>query len=708
MGADSQESTIVAAKLETFLSQDNDSDEAQCSLDLSSCNLDTLPLRCSSGGDAFASLQCLDLGHNSISSLPDSFCSSLAKLEELRLSGNDLLTLPESCADFSHLRVLTLDENNLSTIPECLCQLNSLKELNLMGNSLSGLPEGFGLHLSQLETLRLDDTDISELPDSFCSLASLKTLHISGTSLTRLPPAFGELQNLVTLDFSQSKLCELPPSFSQLSHLLYLDLSENQLVSIGDEFQSAACIEKLYVQKNWLVHVPDWFAQLPCIVELNFCCNRLECSFPTLSESAKLCELTCGGNSFRSLHSSIGNLVSMHTLHIGSQEREPERGSFRNGNVLSEFPEELCQLVQLKHLDATENYIAELPEDFGSLRNLTYLDLARDSLSYLPDSFTQLSSLEHLRLTKNVLESLPDDFGNLQSLCELYLDGNRLTELPASFSRLQKVSVLDMYDNDLATFPTCLNDMAAVTYLDVTENPFFQECNVELALSLGRHTFAAASSDVKAAGKNGTCNTYDAGMSAKVLEALGRHEVLWKSHGSTDPSRARAVQANRFSEMLQENKNRDSNGGAGSFASETVAVPTCGEEAEEDWDLEIQETEPSAGKLSSTRTYVVFESDVGIFSTVYAHPSEEEVSAQDQDWEPGDDSMPFNPLPPVMADHDSVSCNNDSAAKSMPIHSCAQVAMGPTPEQYVGGMDEFHPTALSFEDDDLAVRYATS
>ncbi|XP_039040305.1 plant intracellular Ras-group-related LRR protein 7-like [Hibiscus syriacus] len=88
----------------------------------------------------------------------------LVRIEKLSISGNMLLSLPE-----------TIDS------------LRNLSLLNVSNNKLKYLPESVGSCFS-LEELQAYDNLIEELPASVCNLVHLKSLCLNNNKVTQIPP----------------------------------------------------------------------------------------------------------------------------------------------------------------------------------------------------------------------------------------------------------------------------------------------------------------------------------------------------------------------------------------------------------------------------------------------------------------------------------------------------------------------------------------
>ena len=120
---------------------------------------------------------------------------------------------------------------------------------------------------------------------------------------------------------------------------------------------------------------------------------------------------------------------------------------------LSDLPEEIIQLQNLRELYLGSNQLKELPASFGQLKNLSYLSLSENQLKELPTSFGQLQNLSYLSLGNNQLKELPASFGQLQNLSWLDLDYNQLNKLPTSFGQLKNSCQLLICGNPLKTPP---------------------------------------------------------------------------------------------------------------------------------------------------------------------------------------------------------------------------------------------------------------
>ncbi len=107
-----------AGELETLVLADNDLTEV------------------SAGIGRLRKLRMLDLGHNLLTSVPDT--------DFLYLHDNRLTTLPASLARLVKLRYLNISENAFDELPECVCGMAGLIELRVSDNQMTSLPDSLG------------------------------------------------------------------------------------------------------------------------------------------------------------------------------------------------------------------------------------------------------------------------------------------------------------------------------------------------------------------------------------------------------------------------------------------------------------------------------------------------------------------------------------------------------------------------------------
>jgi len=153
------------------------------------------------------------------------------------------------------------------------------------------------------------------------------------------------------------------------------------------------------------------------------------------------------------------NLVS---LELGTYSTEPP---------LEEFPESICQLKKLKHLDISSNSISSIPSCIGNLKYLQTLILESINVKTLPKEITKLTALKELNIRNSGLTAIPTNIGNLNKLQKLDLGYNKIKKIPSSFCDLTKLKILDLGENEnLPKIPSCFDDLSKLQQLTLSSN----------------------------------------------------------------------------------------------------------------------------------------------------------------------------------------------------------------------------------------------
>ncbi|MBD0310298.1 MAG: GTPase, partial [Microcoleus sp. T1-bin1] len=104
----------------------------------------------------------------------------------------------------------------------------------------------------------------------------------------------------------------------------------------------------------------------------------------------KLTQLDLSGLGLEELPPEIGKCTQLETLLLGKFDKEKPEWV---GNKLTEFPDAVLQLTNLKILSITNNQITKIPENIRQLSNLTDLDLSWNQITSIPEDIGQLSNL---------------------------------------------------------------------------------------------------------------------------------------------------------------------------------------------------------------------------------------------------------------------------------------------------------------------------
>ncbi|KAG8452319.1 hypothetical protein GDO86_004214 [Hymenochirus boettgeri] len=181
----------------------------------------------SSGAPDLSDTVQADFSKNRLIDIPMEICQFVS-LEALNLYHNCIKMIPDTFRNLKMLTYLNIGRNQLSTLPACVCGL-PLKVLIANNNKLGSLPEEIG-QLQQLMELDVSCNEITSLPQQIGLLKSLRDLNVRKNYLKVLPQEIVELP-LVKLDFSCNKVLVLPLCFRKMMQLQVLLLENNPLQS---------------------------------------------------------------------------------------------------------------------------------------------------------------------------------------------------------------------------------------------------------------------------------------------------------------------------------------------------------------------------------------------------------------------------------------------------------------------------------------------
>ncbi|MEQ9485810.1 leucine-rich repeat domain-containing protein [Coleofasciculus sp. F4-SAH-05] len=100
-------------------------------------------------------------------------------------------------------------------------------------------------------------------------------------------------------------------------------------------------------------------------------------------------------------------------------------------------------------LDLSGKGITEIPECIGQLTNLKWLYLSKNKITNIPKCIGQLNNLKWLFLDGNKITNIHDLTGQLNNLKWLFLGGNQITEIPECIAQLTNLQKLDLDNNPL-------------------------------------------------------------------------------------------------------------------------------------------------------------------------------------------------------------------------------------------------------------------
>ncbi|MEG4285454.1 COR domain-containing protein [Microcoleus sp. A006_D1] len=181
----------------------------------------------------------------------------------------------------------------------------------------------------------------------------------------------------------------------------------------------------------------------------------------------KLTELDLAGLELEELPPEIGKCTQLETLVLGKLDQE--KGEWV-GNKLTEFPDVVFQLTNLKILSIVDNQITVIPEAISQLSNLTQLDLDSNQITVIPDAIGQLSNLTGLVLSRNQITVIPDAIGQLSNLTELFLHHNQITVIPEAIGQLSNLTNLELRFNQITVIAEAIGQLSNLTQLVLGSN----------------------------------------------------------------------------------------------------------------------------------------------------------------------------------------------------------------------------------------------
>ena len=296
--------------------------------------------------------------------------------------------------------------------------------------------------------------------------------------------------HLTHLDLSSNRIRLLPSQISVLPGLVKLDLSRNLLEILPDcPFASSGTLRELDLGHNYLRGPPAWLSNLTRVRSVRLNDNTMSSdAFGSVDATfGRNCRALRSVFSFalcfvlpRTKHVSLNRFLDisgcalryfsrphvfeardLKELVLGRRRRRskeerqeeeeelsPEAASLLK-NSLRALPAEISRSVGLVKLVASGIGISDVPEEIGVLGNLRELDLSHNDISWLPPSLKRLAKLEVLDVEGNQLDSLPFKIEALENLREVNASCNQICWITEDIGKCCRLRTLDLYKNKL-------------------------------------------------------------------------------------------------------------------------------------------------------------------------------------------------------------------------------------------------------------------
>lgn len=132
---------------------------------------------------------------------------------------------------------------------------------------------------------------------------------------------------------------------------------------------------------------------------------------------------------------------------------------------------EKTKLEKTESLDLSNKDIIELPQEIGELVWLKHLNLSYNNIAELPASMCNLVNLESLLLTRNKISRLPIGIGNFQKLLVIDLSYNPIVKISKEIGLLNNLELIDASYCELRNLPVEITQLINLKELNLEENP---------------------------------------------------------------------------------------------------------------------------------------------------------------------------------------------------------------------------------------------
>lgn len=271
---------------------------------------------------------------------------------------------------------------------------------------------------------------------SLGQLTEMETFNAVGNYLTRLPDSFSKCENLTNLNLSYNHMEKIPLSVYQLPNLRELDLSENDVMEVSMQIKNLKKLKVLNLSGNLLESLPDELGE----------CSQLE----KLDLSRKW--YPSGG--FTVFPEPVCYLTELNHLDISWHQ-------------IATITEEIRNMSKLQTLRMRGNYLKYVNKAISECKKLVYLDLtgAMKLNSVIPAEIFTLPELRILDITNNYFTEISPKVVGLKKLKKLIVRRNALLRIPKEVFEMENLEAIDFSENYIEDIPETVNNLATLKYL---------------------------------------------------------------------------------------------------------------------------------------------------------------------------------------------------------------------------------------------------
>ncbi|KAJ4889087.1 receptor like protein 6 [Raphanus sativus] len=420
-------------------------------------------------------LRVLDISCVNISSQVPLEVSYMSSLRSLHLRNCNLMgEFPSSVFKIPTLQSIKLDNNpNLRGELPVIPINNSMQVLSLVETSFSGIiPDSIG-NLKQLVSLTLAGARFSgRIPSSLGELFELSSLFLGSNGFVgEVPSSIGNLKLLTIFDVGNNKLSgNFPSGLLNLTKLRFIGLSDNEFTgSLPPNIGQLSKLEAIVAGSNSFTgSVPASLFQISSLTDIYFEDNQFSdiLGLQNISLLPNLQYLFLHSNYFRisspvdfsvfsSLKQLLGLALSGIPLSIANITSDSDfsrqfTSLYLSGCSITEFPEFIRDLINLKSLDLSNNNIkGQLPDWLWRLQELRDVELSNNCLSGFDGSLQVVlgSQIHMLDLSSNAFQG--PLFIPSTSITYLFASNNNFTrEIPQLICRLTSPTIIDLSNNN--------------------------------------------------------------------------------------------------------------------------------------------------------------------------------------------------------------------------------------------------------------------
>ncbi|CAF1371559.1 unnamed protein product [Adineta steineri] len=221
----------------------------------------------------------------------------LKKLQTLKISHVNLISLPNIIGNLSSLKDLTISHVNLRFLPKTIGNLFNLKDLSISHANLAFLPETIG-NLSHLRYLSICNTPLRSLPKTISNIKSLERITLKYNPQLQSIRNIHDLPALYTLDIRHCSIQDLPRNLPKLNDLYMssnkltklnfdigtlsnkknksqnFEFDNNYIELIAPEIRHLHTLSRLHLAQNQLHTLPDDIFNMTRLTYLNLSNNN--------------------------------------------------------------------------------------------------------------------------------------------------------------------------------------------------------------------------------------------------------------------------------------------------------------------------------------------------------------------------------------------------------------------------------------------------